>query len=116
MSEACCPHIRAARRLTRLFRLEREGRFARCSIEIMQRLVARRAALIAQLPPRRSAGQPPDLDVAMRELAAEVERSRPAAQQRRDELSRAIRFERRTASGIPTGLRGEPARHLLGRG
>ena len=111
-------HCRAARRLARLFRIERVGGFDRRSEEVVQRLLERRAAIIGELlalalappdTPQRSA----DITDALRELAAEVAQSQSRAQERHDVLASELRFRR--SSGL-TGLRDGTTGHLLGRG
>ena len=109
---------RIARRLERLFRIERNGGFTRFPVETVARLVERRAALVetlAALDATRRAGRPmriAALDSALEELAAEVARSLPHAEARVERLRREL--GRRGGSG--SGLRTDRASRLLGRG
>jgi hypothetical protein len=73
---------RIARRLGRLFRFERSGRFARHPAKTVWRLIARRGTLMAELTRlerRRLEAEPvppPELRDAVSELASEVALSR----------------------------------------
>ena len=109
---------RIARRLERLFRIERNGGFARFPVETIARLVERRAALLetlAGLEATRRAGQPMRiavLDAALEQLADEVARSLPIAEARVDRLRGELGRRGSTASG----LRDDRGSRLLGRG
>ncbi|HEX3860981.1 MAG TPA: hypothetical protein VHY35_04760 [Stellaceae bacterium] len=109
---------RAARRLARLFRIERHGGFDRRPADVAQRLVERRGTIIAELlalalappgSPLRSA----ELDSVLRDLAVEVEHARLTAQQRHDTLDSELHFRRGES---PTGIRNGAGGQLLGRG
>jgi hypothetical protein len=112
--------IRAARRLGRLFRIERIGCFERRPIAIVQRLTARRARLVDELlrldADRRSgaAAGSVELAAAMRELAREVDRCQARCVDRITTLAGELGW--RHARGIATGLRDAGDGRLLGRG
>ena len=111
---------RVARRLYRLFRIERAGGFERRPIEIARQLIDRRGRLIDELirldAERRSLVGPDTvaLDAALGKLAREVYEAQARCTTRieaiGDELAR-----RRSAGGV-TGLRGGTAGRLLGQG
>jgi hypothetical protein len=111
---------RAARRLGRLLRIERAGRFERQPVETSWRLIGRRARLIDELmrldAARRSLAAPasPELDAAIRELAGEVDRLHVRCVLRLDALGDEIRGRR--GEGMATGLRDGVDGRLLGRG
>jgi hypothetical protein len=108
---------RTARRLRRLFRIERNGGFDRRPLAAVSRLVARRGALIAELAAhddRRlltAVPAPSGLDRDLNALRREVERSLGAAQLRLQRIGKDLRISR--GEGSPTGLRdGGAGRHL----
>jgi hypothetical protein len=111
--------VRAARRLARLFRIERSGRLNRHPREAVRRLAERRGLLIdelARLDQRRRSLAPRslmELDLAMGELTREVGHAEQVCLALlaglRDELDR-LRGE-----GNPSGLRDGAAGKLLGR-
>lgn len=111
---------RAARRLARLFRIERSGALARRPAEIERRMIERRGDLIGELArldvKRRSLASKPsrDLDIAMGALAREVDR----AEQRCREVIAELGAElwRRRGMGTATGLRDRADGRLLGSG
>lgn len=111
---------RTARRLGRLFRIERAGGFVRRTAETVWRLIERRGALAAELGcierARRAAAAPssPELDGALRELAAEICRSRDDAEARVAVLR--AELDQRRGRGAATGLRSPGAGRLLGSG
>lgn len=112
---------RAARRLGRLFRLERAGAFARWPAETVWRLIARRGTLVAELSEleRQRAGAAasplPELEAALGELAREVELSRERAEALVAELGAELRARR--SAGVATGLRDDGGQsRLLGHG
>lgn len=111
---------RTARRLARLFRIERSGRFARRRADVVQRLIERRGAVIdelARLDAKRLSLAPwatPDLDIAMEMLAREVDRAEQRCRELLAELG--VELERRRGLGTATGLRDGAAGSLLGRG
>lgn len=111
---------RTARRLARLFRIERLGGFARLPGETRRRIVERRGALIGELvgiDAKRMSLAPwttPDLDVAMGSLAREVDRTE---QHCRELIARiGAELERRRGMGTATGLRDGADGRLLGSG
>lgn len=110
---------RIARHLGRLFRFERLGRFARRPAETVWRLVHRRAELMAELSAlergRREAeaAPSPELSLAVRELAGEVDRSRTYGETLAAGLGAELRARR--GAGAASGLRGTGGR-LLGSG
>lgn len=109
---------RAARRLSRLFRIERLGRFERHPIETVRQLIGRRAVLVdelAQLEAKRralAAPLPAALDAALGELAREVDAARQSCLARAEQL--AAELGQRRGEGRATGLRGGGAGQLLG--
>lgn len=109
---------RAAKRLARLFRVERTGRLARCPPELAARLVERRGGLVRELEQfetrRRSLMPWTDaaLDLAMGRLAREVRLTEQYCLGRLAELG--AELERRRG-GSATGLRAGAAGRLLGR-
>ncbi|HWD58906.1 MAG TPA: hypothetical protein VG308_11535 [Stellaceae bacterium] len=111
---------RAARRLARLFRIERAGGLARRPPEIAKRLVARRGRLVdelARLEAQRRALAPwtiVELDLAMGALAREVDSAERWCLGRLAELGDEL--ARRRGAGGTTGLRDGAAGQLLGHG
>jgi hypothetical protein len=111
---------RVARRLARLFRIERSGSLARRPKDVVRRMVDRRAQLIDELVRleecRRSLefSTLPDLDVAMAILAREVDCTQQHCLERLAEIGEELR--RRRGIGIRTGLRDGMSGQLLGRG
>jgi hypothetical protein len=111
---------RIARRLGRLFRLERAGAFSRRSAATAWRLIARRGELMAELARmerhRREArvAPPPELRSAVKELAAEVALSRTFGETLVAGLGTELRARRGEAA--PSGLRDGGGGRLLGRG
>jgi hypothetical protein len=111
---------RIARRLARLFRIERLGGFERRSPATASRLVERRGALIAQLialDDRRGSVFAPRtgaLDEALRALAREVERGRDSAVARADRAMAELQLRR--GGWLQRGIRGGARGRLLGRG
>jgi hypothetical protein len=111
---------RIARRLARLFRIERSGRFARLPHDIVQRLMNRRGQLIDEmqrLEQKRRALEPwtpMELDLAMGALAKEVNRTERYCLDRLAELG--VELQRRRGAGTPSGLRDGGDGRLLGHG
>ena len=111
---------RVMRRLSRLFRIERHGCFARRPIEMVQRLIDRRARLVGELAEieaaRRSltASVPAELGSALGELTREVGAARQSCAARLDGLAAELR--QRHGAGRATGLRRSSAGQLLGSG
>jgi hypothetical protein len=108
---------RLARRLARLFRIERNGGFDRLPAAAVSRLVARRGRLIAELaaldPRRRLTAVPASsgLDQELTALRREVERTLGATRLRLQRIGKDLRISR--GEGSPTGLRdGGVGRHL----
>ena len=110
---------RAARRLARMFRIERSGRLARRSAETVRRFIERRGRVVDELTrldarrqslaPRKTA----ELDLAMGDLAREADQ----AEQNCQELLAELGAELSHRSGTPpTGLRDGADGRLLGRG
>jgi hypothetical protein len=113
--------IRLARRLERLFRVERTGGFARRPAATVRRLVERRGAVVAELlaldAARRGSAPPPlpaELGDALAELGREVKRSMTQAGQQQADLLAELR--RRRPGGGSSGLRGGADGRLIGRG
>ena len=111
---------RVARRLARLFRIERSGGLARRPRNVVQRMVDRRAELIdelVRLEECRRSLEPwrlPELDVAMNTLAREVDCTEQHCLERLAEIGDELR--RRRGTGMRTGLRDGTFGQLLGRG
>jgi hypothetical protein len=111
---------RAARRLARLFRIERSGRLARRPVETARRLVERRGLLVDELlrmeERRRSLAPwtPTELDLAMGALAKEVDRTEQCCLELLAELG--AELERRRGGVMATGLRDGATGRLLGHG
>ncbi|HXP31699.1 MAG TPA: hypothetical protein VN832_11450 [Stellaceae bacterium] len=111
---------RAARRLNRLFRIERAGGFARRREDVVARLLRRRHALVDEFlrleteRRARSATLPRELRDAVNDLAQEVERSRRKTEDRVERLRAELRLLR--GEGTPTGLRGSMGGRVIGRG
>jgi len=119
-AELAKTEYRLARRLARLFRIERRGRFDRRPGDVAVRLVARRGALIDELmrlERRRRSLTPwnlPELDIALAGLAREVGSGEQWCRERLAELG--AELDRRRGIGTATGLRAGGAGRLLGRG
>jgi hypothetical protein len=111
--------ILVARRLARLFRLERSGHLRRWPAEIARRLVDRRECLIEELARleerRRSLAPwvPDELDLTMGALAQEVERGEQRCLEFLAEIG--ARLSRLRGEGTATGLRDGGDGRLLGR-
>jgi len=111
---------RAARRLARLFRIERSGRFERRPAETVRRLIQRRGRLIDELlrldARRRSVAPsvPIGLGLTMGLLAQEVERTEQSCLELLARLGAELRQLR--GEGIATGLRDSAGGRLLGQG
>jgi hypothetical protein len=109
-----------ARRVARLFRLERSGHLRRQPVEIARRLIDRRGRLIeelAQLEEKRRSFAPwvpAELGLTMGALAREVE----CGEQRCLEFVAEIgaRLSQLRGEGAATGLRDGADGRLLGRG
>lgn len=109
-----------ARRLARLFRLERSGRIWRWPEETVRRLIARRGCLIeelARLEGRRRSLAPwilDELDLTMGALAREVEQGERRCLEFLAEIG--ARLSGLRGEGTATGLRDGAGGQLLGRG
>jgi len=112
--------IQIVRRLSRLFRVDRCGRLRRRGIDTVRRLIDRRGALIEELmqvDARRRAfasGTPGELDLAMMSFATEIEQGGRHCLAALAELG--AELGRLRGEGAASGLRGESAGQLLGRG
>jgi len=119
-SDLTMQESRAARRLARLFRIERSDRVERWRNEALWRLIGRRRRLLDELirldVERRSLAAPlsPELGTAIGELALEVSQLRKLSLARIEALGGELR--RRQGAGLATGLRDSAAGRLLGRG
>jgi hypothetical protein len=111
---------RLARRLERLFRLERRGALARRPRSLAARLTLRRGDLVTALiradAMRQALKLPvsPALDTAMAALAGEVDLARGSADARLDRLAAELRIAR--GEGIASGLRDTGGGRLIGQG
>jgi hypothetical protein len=111
---------RAARRLGRLFRIERAGGFDRRPAAVVQRLIERRGSLVEELllldAMCRSLDLPRsvELEQALEDLASEVGRSLCHSQTRVERLYTDLRL--RHGAGFSTGVRDGAGGLLLGRG
>lgn len=114
-----CRESRAARRLSRLFRIERNGGFDRRPVATAEQLIERRGALIATLESvdceRRLATDrsSEELDRAMAELAREIALSRDRIRMRHQQIVNDLLLSR--GEGLPTGIRNSPNGHPLGK-
>src|SRR5713101_415810 len=111
---------RAARRLGRLFKIERAGGFDRRPVATVRRLIERRGALVTELllldGIRRSHASPrsAELEQVLGELAREVNLSLHHSETRVERLGTDLRLRR--SEGVSTGVRGSASGRLLGRG
>jgi hypothetical protein len=111
---------RAARRLGRLFKIERAGGFDRRPVATVRRLIERRGTLVSELlviDGMRRALNPPhsaELEQALAELAREVNGSLHHSQTQVERLHTDLRLRR--GEGMPTGVRDGASGLLLGRG
>ena len=111
---------RAARRLARLFRIERAGRFSGRPAETVRRLIERRGRLadeLAALDARRQSlarRTTVELDLAIGALAQEVDCTEQWCVERLGEIR--AELARRRGVGTATGLRDRVDGQLLGRG
>lgn len=106
---------RTARRLVRLFKIERTGRLDRLSVATLRRLIERRGALVSELmrlDGLRGSVRPLELEQALSELAREVRASRDIAETRAGRLGVDLRLSR--GEGLPTGIRGGGDERFLG--
>jgi hypothetical protein len=111
---------RTARRLARLFRIERAGGFARWPTQTVRQLIERRASVVGELmrlDARRLSVAPSttaDLDIAIGALAREVDCAEQQCLKRLADLG--AELEKRRGIGTATGLRGGGGGRLLGSG
>ena len=109
---------RTARRLARLFRIERSGRFARRPADVLRRLTERRSEVIEELmrlDAKRLSLAPwvtAELDIAIGALAREVDRTEQYCRVLLAELGTELEMRR----GHGTGLRDGATGRLLGSG
>jgi|SRR6516164_7363274 hypothetical protein len=110
---------RIARRLTRLFKLERAGRFDRWRDATIARLVARRGELVdnlLDLDRLRCSLAPPsssELERALAELRQEVNQTAAHIHAQVAQISADLRA--RLSEGPPSGIRGSGNGRLLGK-
>jgi len=110
---------RAARRLRRLFTVERLGVFDRRPAATIWRIIERRGAVIEELRKlddlRRSTfpSRSIELDRALRELAEEVSRASDDAGGRLEQIREDLRL--RGGERVSSGIRGDADGRLLGR-
>jgi hypothetical protein len=113
---------RIARRLSRLFRIERIGGFDRRPAATVRRLIARRGALIERLiaierqrySQEYSLKHSAALQQAMTDLSAEVRQAQEQAAARAERLRLELRLRR--GAGLPTSMRSTASGRLIGRG
>jgi hypothetical protein len=111
---------RAARRLGRLFKIERAGGFDRRPVATVERLIERRGILVSELllidGMRRALNSPrsAELEQALAELAREVSGSLHGSQTQVERLNAELHLRR--GKGMPTGVRDGASGLLLGRG
>jgi hypothetical protein len=109
---------RAARRLGRLFKIERAGGFDRRPLATVRRLIERRGTLVEELlllggmRSRLAAPRSAELEQALGELAREVNQSLHPAERKVDHLGGDLRL--RSREGLPTGIRNGASGRLLG--
>jgi hypothetical protein len=107
-----------ARRLTRLFRIERSGGFDRRPVAIARRLIERRGALVEALlmldSQRRTSATraSAELDRAFAGLLHEVDQARDRAAKRLEQIVKDLRLSR--GQGLASGIRASTAGHTLG--
>jgi hypothetical protein len=112
--------IAIARRLARLFRIERSGHLRRRPVETARRLIDRRGRLIDELTRleerRRSLAPwvPDELNLTMGALAGEIERGEQRCLEFLAEIG--ARLSQLRGEGAATGLRDGADGRLLGRG
>ncbi len=112
--------LRIMNRLSRLFRVERCGRFRRWPVGLVLALVRRRGRCIETLiqldAERRHRGAPADVELrhAARALAQEVSNSLPPAETRADRLRSDVKALR--GEGETSGMKGFSTGKVLGRG
>jgi len=117
--DALLQESRAARRLGRLFRIERVGGFDRRPAATVRRLIERRGALLEELMQfenrRRSLAVPrnAELDRAVAELASELSQALNFAQSRVDRIGLDLRI--RQGEGLGTGIRNNANGRMLGK-
>ena len=110
---------RAARRLARLFRIERHGGFDRWPAATVSRLIERRGMLVKDLKHlngvRRSlpATRSSELDAALKALETEVNRAINPTRSRVEQIGGDLRSL--TAARLPTGIRDTGRGQLLGK-
>jgi hypothetical protein len=120
VTELMRTEIAIARRLARLFRLERSGHLRRRPVETVRRLIDRRGRLIDELTQleerRRSLAPwvPDELGSTMGALAQEVERGEQRCLEFLAEIG--ARRSQLRGKGTATGLRDGADGRLLGRG
>jgi hypothetical protein len=110
---------RIARRLARLFKVERAGRLDRLRSAAIGRLIARRAELVENLLDlerlRCTSASPPssELERALAELRQEVNQASAQMRARMEQISADLRA--RLGEGPPSGIRGSGNGRLLGK-
>jgi hypothetical protein len=107
---------RAARRLARLFRIERNGGFERWPAGINRQVIERRGQLVDALLTDLQAmpvRPPPPLDRALAELSQEVRWALDPVRMRLQQIGKDLRLSR--GEGLPTGIRNSPSGHSLGK-
>lgn len=110
---------RIARRLVRLFRIERVGGFDRWGAATAGCLIARRGELVEELLDldqlRRSLAvpRPPDLQCALAALSQEVDLAAVRARTRAEQI--AADLSCRLGDSPPSGMRDSGNGHLLGK-
>jgi hypothetical protein len=120
MDDPQAVRLHLTRRVARLFRIERAGGLERRPVATVRHLIERRGALIEALiaagePPRAGAESGPSvLEQALRELAIEVGRCRPSAEQRLAALTAELRLRRGIAPA--SGVRRDSGGRFLGSG
>ena len=109
-----------ARRLARLFRIERTGGFERRPMAVIRRVIERRGALIDELiacerrRPNALTGSSAALEQALTELAVEVQQARECIEMRLARLRTELGLRR--GAGPPSGIRDRASGRLIGRG
>ncbi len=109
---------RIARRLSRLFRIERNGGFKRRPFAIVRKVLERRGALVEALTAidrkRRSGAalSSEELDAALTDLSRETERALDHAHKQLEQIGKDLRLSR--GEGLATGMRAGTTGHTLG--
>jgi hypothetical protein len=109
---------RAARRLARLFRIERNGGFERWPPAVSRQLIERRGqlieAMLTDLKRQAIVAQPSaEVDRALAHLSREIEGAVDHVRAQLQQIGKDLRLSR--GEGLPSGIRNSPGGHPLGK-